>query len=252
VVVGADGRGSTVARLAGIPGRVRPHGRFGYMAYYRGLRIPSAERRSMMWFRGRDVFYVFPNDDDVAVAAVFLHKDRMPEFKADREAAFVRAFGDLPRAPDITAGERITPLIGKLDMPNVRRPAARPGIAFVGDAAQASDPLWGVGIGFALQSASWLADELAGALTAGKDVDAALARYRRRHRTFLVPHHLMMCDFAGGRELNLVERTLFRAATRDPATRALMSEVAGRGAPLQRTMRPRRLARAALVGALAR
>src|SRR3954451_24745679 len=28
VVVGADGRGSNVARMAGVPGRVRPHGRF--------------------------------------------------------------------------------------------------------------------------------------------------------------------------------------------------------------------------------
>ena len=42
VVVGADGRGSSVARLANIPGRVLPHGRFGYMAYYKGLELGRA------------------------------------------------------------------------------------------------------------------------------------------------------------------------------------------------------------------
>ena len=44
-------------------------------------------------------------------------------------------------------------MLGKLDLPNVIRPAARPGVAFVGDAALASDPLWGVGCGWAFQSA---------------------------------------------------------------------------------------------------
>ncbi|HEX5926326.1 MAG TPA: NAD(P)/FAD-dependent oxidoreductase, partial [Baekduia sp.] len=49
VVVGADGRGSSIARLAGIPGRVLPHGRFGYMAYYEDLDLQSAPGHSQMW-----------------------------------------------------------------------------------------------------------------------------------------------------------------------------------------------------------
>ena len=119
-------------------------------------------------------------------------------------------------------------MIGKLDMPNVRRPAGRPGIAFVGDAAQASDPLWGVGVGFALQSASWLADELAGPLTAGTDPDVGLERYRRRHRRELVLHHLQMADYAHGRDLNVMERAMHRAATRNPQTAEMMAAVAAR------------------------
>src|SRR3954454_17683168 len=38
LLVGADGRESTVARLARTPGRVRPHNRFFYFAYWRGVR----------------------------------------------------------------------------------------------------------------------------------------------------------------------------------------------------------------------
>ena len=37
LLVGADGRDSTVARLARVPGRVRPHNRFFYFAYWRGV-----------------------------------------------------------------------------------------------------------------------------------------------------------------------------------------------------------------------
>ena len=247
VVVGADGRGSTIARLAGVPGRVQPHGRFGYMAYYEDLALQAGGQRSQMWLLGRDVLYCFPNDDGLTIAAAFLHKDRLADFKADKEEAFLAAFDGLDRGPDLRGARRASPLIGKLDVPNVRRPAGRPGVAFVGDAAQASDPVWGVGVGFALQSAEWLADELAGAITAGVSPDPALERYRRTHRRRLALHHLQMSDFAAGRDLNMVERAMHRAAARDPQTAAMMAGVAARAEPLDRVMRPRRLARAAVM-----
>jgi 2-polyprenyl-6-methoxyphenol hydroxylase-like FAD-dependent oxidoreductase len=247
VVVGADGRGSGIARLAGVPGRVLPHGRFGYMAYYEDLPLEAGDQRSMFWFRGRDVFYAFPNDDGATILAMFLHKDRLDAFKADKEHAFAHAYDDLPRRPRIEDARRISPLIGKIDLPNVSRPAARPGIAFVGDAAQASDPVWGVGVGFALQSAEWLADEVAGAITAGVDVDPALERYRRRHRRFMAGHHLMMSDFAKGRPLNPLERMIHKAATRDPATARFSHDFGSRERPLDQVMRPSRIARAAVM-----
>jgi menaquinone-9 beta-reductase len=100
-------------------------------------------------------------------------------------------------------------------VPNVSRPAARPGVAFVGDAALASDPLWGVGCGWALQSAEWLVHETAGALTEGGDLDAALDSYRRVHRRRLGPHHFMISDIASGRRANPLERALYRAAIKD-------------------------------------
>jgi menaquinone-9 beta-reductase len=245
VVIGADGRGSTLAQLAGIPGRVLPHNRFGYMAYYKGLELQADGQRSQMWLLGRDILYCFPNDDGLTIAAAFLHKDRLPDFKGDKEEAFVAAFDGLDRGPDLRGATRVSPLIGKLDVPNVRRPAGRPGVAFVGDAAQASDPVWGVGVGFALQSAAWLADELAGAITAGVDPDPALERYRRIHLRQLALHHLQMSDFADGRDLNPFERALHRVAARDPQTAAMMAQLAARAEPLDLVMRPRRLARVA-------
>jgi flavin-dependent dehydrogenase len=251
VVVGADGRGSTLAALAGIPGRVLPHNRFGYMAYYEDLPIETERGRSLFWFvdGGRDVLYAFPNDDGVTVLAMFLHKDRLPAFKADKEGEFVRAFDGVERRPPIERARRISPLIDKLDLPNVSRPAARPGIAFVGDAVLSSDPLWGVGVGFAFQSTQWLADEVAGPLIAGTDVDAGLERYRRKHRRILRGHHLMMSDYASGRRMNPVERMLHRAAVRDPETARLTQEIGARDRPVTNVMRPPRVARAAVMAA---
>lgn len=244
VVVGADGRGSDVARLARVPGRVLPHRRIGYMGYYDGLETAHAPD-SLFWFSDPGIAYAFPNEDGVVVLAVFASSTRAAEFKADREAAFLRSFDDLPLRPDIQAATRVSPLIGKLDMPNVRRPASRPGLAFVGDAAQASDPLWGVGCGFALQSAEWLADTLGPALANGGDVDGALTRYGRRHRSFLLGHHLMMSDFATGRPLNPLERLIFSTAPHHPPTARMLGDVAGRGVPLHRAMTPPRVARTA-------
>lgn len=243
-VVGADGRGSDVARLAGVRGRVLPHRRVGYMAYYEGLETAHAPD-SLFWFRDPDVAYAFPNEGGVVVLAAFVSSARAPEFKQDREAAFLRCFDDLPLRPAIEAATRVSPLIGKLDMPNVRRPAGRPGLAFVGDAAQASDPLWGVGCGFALQSAEWLADALGPALASGGDVDRALARYGRRHRSFLLAHHLMMSDFSTGRPLNPLEKLVFSTAPHHPPTARMLSDMGGRGMPLHRAMTPARVGRTA-------
>jgi 2-polyprenyl-6-methoxyphenol hydroxylase-like FAD-dependent oxidoreductase len=75
LVVGADGRAAVVARLAGVPGRVRPHGRFGYMAYYEGLDTP-ADGHSRIWAGDPDMAYAFPQADDLCVVAAMPHKNR--------------------------------------------------------------------------------------------------------------------------------------------------------------------------------
>jgi hypothetical protein len=82
---------------------------------------------------------------------------------------------------------------------------------------------------------------------AGSDVDEALQRYRRRHRRFMAGHHLMMSDFASGRPMNPIERTLHKAAVHDPATARFVHELGSRAKPLDHVLRPGRLARAAMV-----
>src|SRR4051794_38376685 len=214
VVVGADGRDSHTARLAGVPARVKRHDRFGYYAYYKNLPLVSGDR-TLFWFLDPDIAYAFPQDDDLTLLAVFQTKDRASWFKRDLEANLEASFRGLPNAPDIAKAERVSKIMGRLDVPNMMRPAGQPGLAFVGDAALAADPLWGVGCGFAFQSGEWLAEELGGALGTDASADAALGRYRNRHRRMLLGHQLMMSDYATGRRLSGVERLIFSGAAKD-------------------------------------
>jgi menaquinone-9 beta-reductase len=248
LVVGADGRDSRVAQLAGVPGRARKHGRFGYFAYYEDLPVASAPK-AQMWFLDPQIAYAFPVDDGLTLMAAMLTKDRLPEFKADPAAALELFVRTLPDAPPIDSAKRVSKVLGKLEMPNVSRspaPRSHPGLAFVGDAAMASDPLWGVGCGFAFQSAEWLAEEAAGALVGGGDLDAALGRYRRRHRA-LRAHHLVSSDYSTGRRLNPIERLIFSAAARDAAMADHMEAFGTRNARGRSFLSPRALMRAGAV-----
>lgn len=216
-VVAADGRDSDVARMAGVKPRIMPHGRSGYFAYFRNLPLATGET-TQIWLLNPDVAYGFPQDDGVTLLAAFPTKDRIPAFKHDLEANFLRYFEGLPNGPDLTQGERISKILGRLDMPNTMRRAGRPGLAFVGDAAMAADPVWGVGCGWALQSGEWLAQELGPALSGWStdgQVDGAIDRYRKRHRRELMGHFLVTSDYATGRRFTPLERMLFSAASRD-------------------------------------
>jgi 2-polyprenyl-6-methoxyphenol hydroxylase-like FAD-dependent oxidoreductase len=245
LVVAADGRDSKLARIAGVAGRVKPHGRFFYWGYWRGLR--PATTRSKMWLLDPDCAYTFPNEDDLTVVLVAPHRDRLAEFHADLHSAYRGMVEALPDAPDLEPATLESKLLGKLELPNVMRPAAAPGLAFVGDAALAADPLWGVGCGWAFQSADWLVAETADSL-AGGDLDGALRRYRRAHRRRLLPHYMVISDIASGRPVNPIERRLFRAAARDELVRHAFEQVGSRRRSPARMLDPRVLTRVARHG----
>ncbi len=245
LLVGADGRGSSVARLAGVPGRVRPHNRFFYFSYWRGVEQPESARGPAfrLWLLDPDGAAQFPNEDDLTVLVATYHRSRMAEVRADPESAYMNTLAGLPDGPRLGGAERVSKLLGKLEVPNVIRPAARPGLAFIGDAALATDPVFGVGITFALQSAEWLVDETAGALGGEEELDRALRRYRRRFAWRLAPHHLQMADFSVGRKARPLERRAFRRATVDPAIARALAEVLTRERSPGRLWDPRVSAR---------
>jgi menaquinone-9 beta-reductase len=241
LLVGADGRKSTVARLAGVPGRVRPHNRFFYFAYWRGVKPAGTSIR--LWLLDPDGAAQFPNEDDLTVLVATYHRSRLAEVRADPEGSYMRTLASLPDGPDLSDAERVSKLIGKLEVPNVIRPAARSGIAFVGDAALATDPLFGVGLTFAFQSAEWLVDETSGALGGGHELDHALRRYRRKFAWRLGPHHLLIADFSTARKTRQIERLAFRKGTTDPAVARAFGEVLTRERSPFRLLDPRIAAR---------
>ncbi len=237
LTVAADGRDSTIARLAGLPARVGPHNRFVYFAYWRGVRSPKSQAR--VWLLDPDCAAVFPNEDEITVIGAVPHQRRLSEFRTDPEAAYGRMVGELPDGPEMAGAERVSKLIAKLEMPNKMRLATQPGVAFIGDAALATDPLFGVGCGWAFQSAEWLVDETRSALLDHGDLDLALKRYRRAFVRRLGPHHMQIADYSTGRPMRLTERIALKAATNDPVVGAAIEEAATRRRTILRLLDPR-------------
>lgn len=215
LVVGADGRDSRMAELAGVATKTLPHGRFAYGAYFEGP--PSApDGRTTLWMLDPQWAAAFPTDNGLVFYAAMPTKDRLPEFKRDPEAALISFVADIPEAPPIRASRLVSDVTGKIEMPNqVRNPIA-PGFALVGDAALTVDPLFGVGCGWAVQSAEWLAESVTPALSGAEPLQQGLNRYRQQHRGELRGHAFMINEYATGRRMRPTERMLFAAAARDP------------------------------------
>jgi 2-polyprenyl-6-methoxyphenol hydroxylase-like FAD-dependent oxidoreductase len=237
LVVGADGRDSQVARLANVRSRTSPHGRFSYAGYYDGP-PPVGSPNSTVWMLDPQWAAAFPTDSGLTMYGCLATRERLPEFRRDLEGAFTSFMADLPDAPPILASRRVGPIIGKIEMPNVWRDPGRRGLALIGDASLATDPLWGVGCGWAFQTAEWLADSVAPALAGEEPVERALRRYRRRHARGLRAHAWLIHDYATGRRFNATERLLFSAAAADKGFAARLEAFGTRNAGPERLATP--------------
>jgi 2-polyprenyl-6-methoxyphenol hydroxylase-like FAD-dependent oxidoreductase len=221
LVIGADGRDSRVAKLAGVSTKTVKHGRFAYGGYFEGP-APAGAPDASLWFLDPDMAAAFPTDAGLTFYACMPTKEHAGEFRGDPAKALIERVSRVPDAPPILASRLVGPVQGKLDMTNVAHTPTAPGVALVGDAALAIDPLWGVGCGWAFQSSEWLAESVAGALVGNESLRRGLARYRRRHARGLRGHAMMIYDYAGGRRFSPAERLLFSGAARDERLAAVM------------------------------
>jgi flavin-dependent dehydrogenase len=243
LIVGADGRGSPLAKLAGVPLREKPNNRFAAFAYYRNLPLASGND-SQFWMLDPDAGYALPNEDGITLLCCWITKDKLAAFQKDRQGSFERFFKDLPRGPDLSRAERISEILGALNLPVLLRVAPRSGFALIGDAALAADPLWGVGCGWAFQSAEWLVDSAAPALAARGNLDRALKRYFRRHRAALAGHYFAIASYARGRPFTMLEKLFYRSAARDARMAEIILAFGARRVGVRRLLAPSSLARA--------
>jgi 2-polyprenyl-6-methoxyphenol hydroxylase-like FAD-dependent oxidoreductase len=247
LTIGADGRDSRIAELSEVPVKTFPHNRIAYGGYFEGP-PPKHSPDGLIWFLDPHWAAAFPTDSDLTFYAAMPTKDRLPEFKADPEGALIRFLADAPEGPPIRESRAIEPILGKIDMTNRMRKPVAPGLALVGDAALATDPLFGVGCGWAFQSAEWLADSVLPALQGTESLEQGLEAYRRRHARELAGHAFFIHDYATGRRMTPVERLMFSAAARDPKAAAIFEAFGTRRIRPQQ-MLPRLLPRAVVVNA---
>ena len=158
LVIAADGHRSPVARLANVTESTSPNERIYWWAYYEGLEVADGHT-AQVWPADPHGAVVTPAGGGLHLVAAFPTKARHAEFAADRVGALERHVMQLPDAPNFARARRVTRAIGTNDYPFVRRdPLPVPGLALIGDAAMASDPLPAVGCGWAIRSAEWLVD----------------------------------------------------------------------------------------------
>jgi 2-polyprenyl-6-methoxyphenol hydroxylase-like FAD-dependent oxidoreductase len=247
LTIGADGRDSRIAELAEVPVKRYENNRFAYGGYFEGG-APAQAPDAVAWFMDPQWAAAFPTDEDLTFYAAMPTKDRLPDFKRDPEAALVDYLSLVPDPPPIRDGQMVGSVFGKIDMTSkIRKPVA-PGLALVGDAALAADPLFGVGCGWAFQSAEWLRESVEPALQGSESLEQGLERYRRRHARELKGHSFFIHDYSTGRRFNPAERLLFSAAARDAKAASLLEDFATRQIRPQQ-MLPRAVPRAIAVNA---
>ncbi len=182
LVVGADGRHSAVAELAGAKeylGYDNP--RFGYWAYWPAKpawrRDPDLQAFDAYigFAPDRIIRFVFQTDSDLLCIGATPLMESLPSWKGRHDEKYLEALRACPvTAKLVDDNRREGKLLGLLSARYFFREAAGPGFALVGDAGLHKDPTPGLGITDALRDAR----NLARAILTGND--SALERYWRQ------------------------------------------------------------------------
>jgi flavin-dependent dehydrogenase len=160
VVIGADGRNSSIARAVQAPALVsEPTVSCWYFSYWSGV----PDRGLEIHAREGQAIFAFPTGDDLLAVFVAWPIGRLPLVRADVETEFLTALEIAPElGARVRAGCREERFYGAAQLPNFVRVPQGPGWALVGDAGCHKDPFMALGICDALRDAELLAETLAG------------------------------------------------------------------------------------------
>ncbi|MBC9877990.1 FAD-dependent monooxygenase [Bradyrhizobium sp. INPA01-394B] len=162
LVIGADGRNSTVRKQLGLPVLAdEPHNLIGGMLV---ANVPDFPRNiQTMGTEGRLHYLIFPQGNDlVRLYAAYDFSDRASFAGPDREARLLQAFRlkCLPYAQAVLAGTPIGPFHSFSNEDHWVDDPTAPGVVLVGDAAGHNDPITGQGVSIAARDARIVSDIL--------------------------------------------------------------------------------------------
>ena len=183
LVIGADGRNSRIARLAGAQTyNDHPPVTFAYYTYWRGCPVAGVHA----WLEPGRFFGIFPVGGGLALAFVQGPRGQYPTFRREPLPAYVSELRSRPALAGLL-GEAVIAeqLRGTAALPTFFRISSGPGWALAGDAGHHKDPAIARGIADAFRDA----DLLASAIVVGwdGDLEAALAEYGRRRDRCAIP-----------------------------------------------------------------
>ncbi len=229
LVVGADGRNSTVAqRVKAASYHVVPPLFAWYYTYVEGIPLDAepaalAARGDFPEIGADDAAaFLFPADHGLTLVGYGVDNAAFRAFRTAPARWFFEGLARIPATWErVRDGRRVAPVRGTGYLPNFFRTASGPGWALVGDAGCHKDPHTVQGIGDATRSARLLVEELTAIDPHSGGLDQALARYHERRDADVRP----MIDFTTFRlRAQIPDETWerFEALTRqDPGLAAL-------------------------------
>jgi len=245
LVVGADGKHSTVARLVGATERrAVATATFAFYTYWDGLPVKGGEIYSGTGFAAS----AWPTNDGLTMTYV---AGRISDFDAVRRDPTTHLITILDKVGSL--GERargavqVGPTRGTSDLPNVVRAAHGLGWALAGDAGLVMDPITGLGIGHALRDAELLSTAIVNGLDGSSDLNGALNRYEKQRNRETTPAFNWTMNLARLRGVNDIEERLFTAIGGDEADASRFFGVLTGVVPMRSFFSPAHLIR--LIGA---
>ncbi|HEV2921520.1 MAG TPA: NAD(P)/FAD-dependent oxidoreductase [Actinomycetota bacterium] len=194
VVVGADGRHSSVARAVA-PERYheRPPLLCGYYSYWSGLPMDG---RFETWVRPDRSWAAWPTHDDLTLVIGGWPYAELEANRDDIEGNFLAMLELAPAfAERLRAATRQARFVGTA-VPNYFRRPYGPGWALVGDAGYNKDFITAQGMHDAFRDAELCATALDQAFSGARPVEAAMADYQSTRDRQVLPMYELTCELA--------------------------------------------------------
>lgn len=250
LVIGADGRRSTVARLVGAeqPRLSHPNGRACYYAYYEDVKGDWRDTAAM-WLTGRELGNAFPCDGGLTMVLLMPPIERAGDFRGDLEAEFTRTVGLVPGlARRLEGCTRASKIVSSVHHPSYFRTSAGPGWALVGDAGHFKDPVTAQGIRDAVRFGRLLGERVAGVLDDPAALDRAVLEWERTRDAQCLIMYQWTNLLGRGDGLAYVQMELLRGLTSVPGGVRRILEVYSRIRDPRETLALRGLVRAVVRG----
>lgn len=212
LVIGADGRRSTVARLAGVQDAWlrRPSGRAAYYGYW-SEGLPEWRRTAAQWRSGAELGTAFPCDGGLTLVLLQTPVARVPEFRGDPVAAYLATIESMPElAARLRGGELVGKVRSATDIASYFRESAGSGLALAGDAGHFKDPVTAQGIRDALRYGRRLGEIAAPVLDDPVRLDSAVSRWQRERDLDCLEIYQFTDKLARGEAMSPLEIELYR------------------------------------------